>query len=80
MKTGARADCIALHCTSGKRHFRLLRCFACQNNILPVIIYTSRYVVAVESVGFMHLQLGRCLNVCVLSVFIISVYLYLLQF
>lgn len=37
MKTHIRVDCISLHVRN--MHFRLLRCSACQNDVLLLIIY-----------------------------------------
>lgn len=71
MKTHARADCIALHCTwEKKRHFRLLRNFACQSSILWVTIYTFRnYMSLLKNPWGLHiLHLQRCLDICVLPV------------
>lgn len=76
VKTRATSDCIALHCTSAKRHFRLLRYFACQSSILLVVIHTSRSDMSLlqNMWGLCTYNLGDVFCVCLLSLFICICY------
>lgn len=63
-----------------KRHFRLLRNFACWSNVLWVAIYTFRNDLSLLKIcGFYTSYICRDVWMFVFCLFVISVYPYLLQ-